>query len=125
MCNYLPWGSGKFEELISSLKERDLPLLKRMLQFSEDLNLKILKDLKPDLIIIPFSLGRNKLFDSVFESRLAHGSSKTAQSYKVLTGKRTFNFYVDSVIINDLSVTCLYVPHPSSLRLGPGLPRVC
>jgi len=124
MANAIPWGSHTTDELLDVLFEFDRTLLKRMLDFSDRYVAKMIEALNPKLIIVPLSLARNKtLQNQKYPLRLRECAKKKHEPYEDAQkndgdkNKRR-NFYYFSHEIHERK--CLYVPHPSSLRIASG-----
>lgn len=115
MANFLVWGSANFNEFLSRVAAMDRPLLDRVLSFSVGLNFSIISVLKPQLIAIPFSLGRSTALRSVAPEYLRLG--KHCRECKVPGLRKTFNFYLQDSVREIPGTRVLHVPHPSSLRL--------
>lgn len=116
MANFVVWGSANFDEFLSEISIMDRSLLQRVLEFSIDLNLNIVKTLNPRLIVIPFSLGRNASLKNIAPEYLRLG--KHCREHKVFGLKRAFTFYLQDSPKLISGARILHVPHPSSLRLG-------
>jgi hypothetical protein len=118
MSNFVVWGSSTFDELLSEIARIDPSLLNRLLQFSIDLNQEIILSLRPRLVIVPLSLGRNKILEQNYSSLLTLSHNRNTREYRVPVGSRSFYYYVREHQIETLKFPVLYVPHPSSIRLS-------
>jgi len=116
MANFVVWGSANFDKFLSEISIMDRLLLQRILAFSVELNLNIVKTLNPKLIVVPFSLGRNASLKSIAPEYLRLG--KHCREHKVFGLKRAFTFYLQDSPEGIPSTRILHVPHPSSLRFG-------
>ncbi len=118
MSNFVVWGSSTFDELLREICQIDQSLLNRLVEFSIDLNREIIKSLRPRLVVVPLSLGRNNILEQDFSSLLTLSHGRNAQEHKVPVGSRSFYFYLRAHQIEQFSFQVLYVPHPSSIRLS-------
>lgn len=129
MANFVHWGSSSFNEFIRKLSENNMPLLMRILEFSNALNIQIISTLKPKLVIAPFSLSRNSELKKIFPVNLTF-DIKNLEHVNLQFKNRSFNFYIGNSAINSINTTVLQLPHPSALQwknkdLEEIMDRVC
>jgi len=127
MANAIPWGSHTTDELLDVLLEFDKDLLEQLLLFSNKQVTDMIEALNPKLIIVPFSLAKNKalrqrvdelcieeyplLLDPALNPRSRSYTNEDKDDddkYKT----RNFNYFEREKY--------LYLPHPSSLRIANG-----
>ena len=116
MANVIPWGSKTTERLLGGLGVANLPLLKRMLEFADELNVEIVQALKPRLMVVPFSLGRNRRLDAVRPSGLALSQSMDSRHHAVALKEGRFKYYTGHCRRGNLDVRTVFLRHPASLR---------
>lgn len=118
MANFIPWGSKNAEALTSELGHADRPLLRRALEFADDLNAEIVEALAPRLAVVPFSLGRNRTLNATARIGLSLKEATNTRSFAIPLGTGTFNFYTAVCQRGAFEVRTAFVPHPASLRLS-------
>lgn len=117
MANFIPWGSQNMEALIDQLTEVNRPLLSRMLEFADCLNVAIVQALRPRLVLVPFSLARNRQLATAgigLSLKLATNATK----YAIPLPEGTFTFFTATCQRGTLQVRTAFVRHPSSLWLS-------
>lgn len=117
MANFLPWGSRSAEALIRQIGSMNRPLLERMLEFAEDLNAEIVGALSPKLVVVPFSLGRSPVIDSVRPLSLSMARTAEARRHSVAVHRGTFTFHTGICSAGRHAVRTAFLPHAASLRL--------
>lgn len=118
MANFIPWGSQNTKALIKRLGTEDPRLLQRALEFSDALNAQVVQALKPRLLVVPFSLGRNPRTHSLSKLiKLSLAQATDVKQHTVCLPKANFNFYTAICQRGKLAVRTLFVPHPASLRV--------
>ena len=117
MANYLPWGSKSFNQFLKRLEEVDRNLLHRTLRFSDDLITGIIQTMRPQLIVVPFSLGRNKNFDQRFSSKISRNQCSDVWRSSIKGQTRKFNFSTAKQTFGSVTTNMLFIPHPASIRL--------
>lgn len=115
MANFMAWGSKKFSEYEAL---GDSLLLHRILDFSAQLHAEIVNALKPKLIVIPFSLGRNKAINVEHHGLIGIKKSSTVFTVNPDKSGRKFNFYLDERRVGVEVMRVLHMPHPSALALN-------
>lgn len=123
MANFIPWGSQNAEALVERLGTANRPLLERALEFADDLNAEIVQGLAPKLIVVPFSLGRNRRFDAVRPLGLTLARAIDSRCHKVALPEGAFTFYAARCQRGALIVPTVFLPHPASLRLRSEVKR--
>jgi len=117
MANFIPWGSQNMETLITQLTEANRPLLIRMLEFADYLNVAIVQALRPRLVLVPFSLARNRQVATAGIG-LSLKLATDARKYAIPLPEGTFNFFTATCQRGTLQVRTAFVRHPSALRLS-------
>ncbi len=118
MANFIPWGSKNTSSLVTRLVTADRSLLKRMVEFSEELNIEVVQSLRPKLVVVPFSLGRNKRLADMGPFGLSVSQATQKIQHVVNCVNRKFRFQTAICKRGHLDVRTVFVPHPSSLRLA-------
>lgn len=118
MSNFIPWGSKTGDAMVEGLCGENRPLLDRMFEFADDLNAEIVQALKPKLIVVPFSLGRNARFDSVRPLGVTLARAVEQREHSVRLRQGAFIFHTGNCRRGRLTVPTVFLRHPSSLRLG-------
>jgi hypothetical protein len=118
MANVIPWGSRNAEALVKQLSVANRPLLQRALEFADYLNAEIVQALAPKLLIVPFSLGRTRIFDTVrpFEFMLARALDP--ERHEVALPEGRFTFHTGRCVRGRLTVRTAFLRHPAALRLS-------
>ncbi len=117
MANFIVWGSGTLGDFIRRLGSYDHALLQRALEFSSSLNRQIISALRPSLIVIPFSLSRNKALSGHLPTAFTSGLNPDIAKFRVTLSRRNFFFYIErSAQFENCRI--LHIPHPSSLRIS-------
>jgi hypothetical protein len=117
MANFIPWGSENGDALVNKLGTANRPLLERALEFADDLNAQIVQALAPKLVVVPFSLGRNRKFDAVRLSDLTLARAIDSRPHRVPLPEGAFSFHTGRCQRGSLTVRTVFLPHPASLRL--------
>jgi hypothetical protein len=118
MSNFLPWGSKNANTMVETLCGAHRPLLERMFEFADELNIEIVQALAPKLLVVPFSLGRNRRFDAVRPIGLTLARAIESREHLVALPHGAFIFYTGYCRRGRLTVRTVFLRHPSSLRLG-------
>lgn len=118
MANFIPWGSQDTTALVTRLGTVNRPLLQRVLEFSDDLNTELVQALRPKLVVVPFSLGRNQRLNAVGPIGLSLKQATDARAHVLRLTEGAFNFYTAICQRGTLGVRTAFVRHPSSLRLS-------
>jgi hypothetical protein len=118
MANVIPWGSKSTEDLIGRLGETNSPLLKRILEFADDLNIEIVKALSPRLMVVPLSLARSRRLCAVRPWGLALSQAIDSKSHTMVLPEGNFMFYTAYCPRGNLDVRAVFLRHPASLRLS-------
>lgn len=117
MANFIPWGSQNAEALVEQLGAANRLLLERALEFADDLNAEIVQAFAPKLVVVPFSLGRNRRFDAVRPLSLTLARAMDSRCHKVALPEGMFTFYTARCQRGTLVVPTVFLRHPASLRL--------
>ena len=121
MANVIPWGSSTFDSFIAGVASRDRRLLDRALEFADDLNTQIVKALRPRVIVVPFSLGRNRAvwrLGALAGLTLRHATDVRPHTLSLVNGQ--FKYYSGLCRRGNVSLPALFLRHPASLRLANG-----
>ena len=118
MANFIPWGSHNIGSLVEGLSAANRPLLLRALAFAEHLNKEIVQALRPRLIVVPFSLGRNRTLDAIYSPGLTLRKAADLRRHAVALPRATFNYSTGYCQRGRLTVRVAFLPHPASLRLS-------
>lgn len=117
MANFIPWGSQDAEALTKNLGAVNRPLLERAFEFADDLNAEIVQALAPKLMVVPFSLGRNRRFDAVRPLGLSLSRAVDSKRHTVALPEGAFTFHTARCQRGKLTVPTVFLRHPASLRL--------
>jgi len=117
MANCIPWGSKDTKEFISKLGESNPELLKRALAFADDLITGVITSLRPKVILVPFSFGKERQLDKVHHFSVARAEAVDCQECSIRTSRGRFRFFRASYRRGAFETTIAYVPHPAALRL--------
>jgi hypothetical protein len=117
MANFIPWGSQNAEALVKGLGKANQPLLERALEFADDLNVEIIQALMPKVVVVPFSLGRNRSLDAVRPLGLTLARTTYAKRHTVALSEGGFTFHTGSCRRGKQTVRTVFLRHPASLRL--------
>jgi hypothetical protein len=117
MANVIPWGSGDVEAFLDGVGAVDQGLLRRALRFADDLNVMIVSMLRPRLLIVPLSIGRNRQMDALHSSELSLAKADNAEQHRIPLGARSFKFTTATCRRGDVTVPVAYLPHPVALRV--------
>jgi hypothetical protein len=121
MANVVPWGSQSIDAFIAGVSARDRGLLARALAFADDLNIQVVRALRPRIIVVPLSLGRNRSVSrvgSLAGLTLKHAKDVEAHTLRLANGR--FNYFSGLCSRGNLTVPTLFLRHPASLRLARG-----
>jgi len=118
MANLIPWGSENMDDLITRPGSANRPLLRRALEFADDLNAEIIQTLAPRLAVVPFSLGRSDRLNAVIPFGLSLKEATDAKQHSVQLPEGDFNFYTATCQRGNVSVGTVFVRHPASLRVS-------
>jgi len=118
MANFVPWGSQDTKAFVSKLGGANPKLLKRALVFADELNSEIVNAIKPKLLLVPLSFGRERAIDNVYLTGVAMKATDPRPHKIEIDQTPSFNFYTGKCSRRSFSVSTVYVPHPSSLRLN-------
>ena len=111
--NYFPWGSSNLKEFRIEQPE----LFERAVRFSDKTFKKVMSELKPNVLLIPFSLEREVRKGAGDAEVLVSILSETRDEHFILNNGRRFRWFSSVTSINQEAVLVLLVPHPSSIRL--------
>jgi hypothetical protein len=89
MANVIPSGSKSTQDLIGRLGERNLPLLKRILEFPDGLNVEIVRALSPRLMVVPLSLARRRRLCAVRPWGLGLSQAMDSKSHMIVLRRTT------------------------------------
>jgi hypothetical protein len=117
MANVIPWGSRTTDDFVRKLSAVDKELLARAFRFADKLNVAVISALKPHLVVVPFSLGRNPNVDAVHRFAVAMASAGNLRTHRAATESGWFTFHSGTLTLPDFRTRVLYLRHPASLRL--------
>jgi hypothetical protein len=119
MANFLPWGSRDVETLLTGVGNADPALLARMIAFADQLNAEIVMTLKPKLLVVPYSLGRNRQINTVHAIGVGMAQARELRRYRFTIGSASA-FTCATGVCDRLgsAIRTAYVPHPSALQLS-------
>lgn len=118
VANLVPWGSQDMATFVTRLGAVDQPLLRRVLEFADDLNAEIVQALAPTLLVVPLSVGRDQRLNAAGCVGLSLDQATDVRPFTLPLTKRVFNFFTAICRRGRLSVRTVFVPHPASLRLS-------
>jgi len=108
MANFLPWGSEDYQKFLKGIGNIDNSLLSRLLEFSRKLNLLLIEELKPELIVVPKSIVNTPIKNWHF------GADKDNLGIsKRIDAKVPFIFTLKELSFSYGAVKVLICPHPS------------
>lgn len=116
MANFLPWGSGDVKAFLAGVSTLDRGLLDRAIAFADDLNTAVVEALAPDLLVVPFSLGRNRALDRVRTMAVTVAAARDVRAIEVAETAPRFTFYVGQCTRGRLDLRTLYLRHPAALQ---------
>lgn len=117
MANYFPWGAKELRIFAQDLAVADRPLLRRALEFAEDLMGSIVDALNPSLLIVPFSVAGNGDVQKVNRSGLSLDGAADVVRHSADLERAKFDFYTGSCRLGSKTVRALFVPGAGSLFL--------
>jgi hypothetical protein len=120
MANFIPWGSPDLDSLANQLSQTDRNMWFRMLEFSNHLNVQIVKKLKPKLLIVPRSLGDTASKAPRFLRGLGIVSEeiKKMRRESQLIGRYRQHYLTGLCLRGELEIPIAYFNHPDSLRIS-------
>lgn len=118
MANCIPWGSKNTKEFLMKIGAADPDLLKRALEFADDLNTGIISAVRPKLILLPLSFGNEPRLDKVHPVGVTMAQRNDCREWKVTTDREPFRFFVATYRSGTFTVPVVYVRHPASLRIS-------
>lgn len=92
-------------------------LLKRALEFADDLNADIISAVRPKLMLVPLSFGNEPRLDKVHAVGVAMTRSNDCRERNVTMDGETFRLFVATYRRGAMAVPVVYVRHPASLRI--------
>lgn len=119
MANVLPWGSTDIKGFLNGVGELDEDLLRRALRFADDLNVLLVSMLRPRLLIVPFSIGRNRRIHAVQPWQLSLREAGEPEQRRISVDNRSFVFTTAVCQRGSVHVPTAFLPHPAALRV-PG-----
>lgn len=117
MANVLPWGSSDSKGFVSRVAEINDGLLRRALRFADDLNVLLVSMLRPRLMIVPFSIGRNRRIHAVHPWQLSLQESAEPEQHQISVDNRPFAFRTAVCQRGSVRVPVAFLPHPAALRV--------
>jgi hypothetical protein len=118
MANFVPWGSATFDALLRGLTTKDAALCERVIAFAEELNRTILDALRPQVLIVPSSLGANRLLASLRCTHVSIAAHAGLERNSVQAGAKRLHVTVVPEPRGVATGAIVFVPHPSALRLS-------
>ena len=84
MANMIPWGSRDTKTFAMSLEALEPFLLRRVIEFVDDLNAEIVQALAPKLVFVPLSVARSRALAAVapLGLSLSQAQDLTAQAFR-------------------------------------------
>jgi hypothetical protein len=105
-------------DLVGRLGDANRSLLRRVLEFADDLNAEIIEALAPRLAVVPFSLGRNRHLNDVGHLGLSLKQATDVGRHTVQLPEGAFRFHTGMCRRGKVLVRTVFVRHPASLRLS-------
>jgi hypothetical protein len=118
MANLIPWGSQDARTLLSRLDATEPNLLRRMLEFADDLNVEIVEALRPRLMFVPLSLARNRQLEAIHSLGVSLSQATEVSMHEVMLREGRFKFYTGITRRGRVMVPTVFIRHPASLRLS-------
>lgn len=118
MANVIPWGSQDAKTFLRKLHARDPALLRRVLEFADDLNVEIVETLKPKLLVVPLSLARQRELDAIAPIGVSLSKTTDVSRHEVLLPEGRFKFFTGVCQRGRYAVPTVFLRHPASLRLS-------
>jgi hypothetical protein len=106
------------KSLVERLGAANRPLLERMLDFSDGLNIEIVQALAPRLVVVPLSVGRSRSLDAIRPLGLTLNNAIERRPHTILLPEGTFTCFTGTCHRGTLMVRTLFLRHPASLRLS-------
>ncbi len=119
MANFIPWGSANGRDLVTRLGSEHPELLIRMMKFADDVNIQIVKALRPKLIVVPVSLRDviKRVGSYSQDIRRIGLQMYVDREHRIQLPGQDFKFSTGHWQRSCLNVPTAYLRHPSSLRL--------
>jgi hypothetical protein len=118
MANVIPWGSKTTDDLVRRLGSANLPLLKRILEFADDLNIEIVHALRPRLMVVPLSFARSRQLEAVRGTGLSTSQVTGGRNHAIVLPEGNFTFYTGHCRRGNVNVRTVFLRHPASLRVS-------
>ena len=114
MANYLPWGSKDIEQFAAATEPT---LLRDVVDFADQLLIRIIQLLRPRVVIAPFSVTEGKHLRT--SALVKHLARATHHRFNYAGKSRTmaFNVYSDVYNAGATETILVHVRHPSSIRV--------
>lgn len=113
-ANYVPWGSPQNAKNLAKAVEPEL--LRRVIDLSDELLLRMLRLLRPRVVVAQASISNSLPPGIVARHRKAARRSRV-QYQTQSGGMKTFNYDVGLLDIDGMPVQMLHVPHPASWKM--------
>ena len=114
-ANYVPWGSP--ENAKNLVKAMEPALLRRVIGLADEIFLRMLKLLRPRIVVAQASISNNLPHGTVARHR--ETARRGSVRYQTKRGDtRTFNYDVGPLSVDGMSIQVLHVPHPSSWKMS-------
>jgi hypothetical protein len=117
MANCIPWGSKNTREFLVKLDAANPGLLRRALQFADDLNAEIIRAVNPKLMLVPLSFGNEPRLDRVHSFGVAMTQRNDCRERHVMIDQEPFRFFVATYRRGAVTVPVIYLRHPTSLYI--------
>lgn len=118
MANLIPWGSQDATTFVRELDAREPALLRRLLEFADELNVYIVEILRPKLLIVPLSLGRNRALNAARSTGVSLMQAREVVPRVVSLDEGPFKFFTGYCERGRVTVPTVFLRHPASLRLS-------
>jgi hypothetical protein len=116
MANFLPWGSANTHTLLQTLHTARPALLDAMVAFGNSLNTDIIRALRPRLLLVPFSLGRD--LDRAHPVNVGMSHATNMRSHRLPDGgERDMEMFAGTCHVGGETLAVAYVRHPAGLRV--------
>ncbi len=112
MANFVPWGSTDFNEFLKKVSEYDSELLRKVLVFCNDIHQLMIKNLKPNLVILPKSIAENLYLNRILDTQVSM-KYLNGRVEKIGTSDRRLSISVADVKLEGHKYRAVSTYHPS------------
>lgn len=116
MANFIPWGSQDMKTSVVQLGEMGAALLTRAVECADAINVDIVRALRPRLLVVPFSLGKNGRFGRTYPAGVTIAQASDVRR-QAIAG---VEFVTGMCQRAEMQVPTIYEPHPSWFRFRSG-----